>query len=157
MLKFLYYIYVGIRSFRSDLPFIRANDSIAFAPYSADSIRPPSIGTFPIWLDDVYLNVRSWAPTAASRFTESEASSTRLDVTLRSRHNYIPSTRGPTHIGVSHPVAPDPVSSSLRTPTATDISRAILRGKTPSLQTNLAIVMTSSSVCPTPTLCGTKT
>jgi len=148
MLKILYYVYAGIRSFRSDLPIISANDSIALAPWSADLIRPPPIGTLPIWLDDVYLNFRRLAPTAVSRFAESEASPTRLDINSRPRHHYIPSTRGPTLFGVSYPIAPGSVFSSFHTPTATAIPRTILHGPTHLPLTTLAIVMPFSFVCP---------
>jgi hypothetical protein len=72
MLKIIYYIYVGIRSFHPDLPVTKANDWIAFAPPTADLLRPRATRTFPIWLDDVYLSSRALAPSASSRFAESE-------------------------------------------------------------------------------------
>ena len=72
MIKILYCIYVGIRSFLPVLPFIKANDLIAIAPLPADLIRPLAIRTFATWLDDVYLKSREQARNNPSRFTESE-------------------------------------------------------------------------------------
>ena len=151
MLKILYYIYVGIRSFHPVLPFNKANDLIAITPLHYNLMRPLAIETFTNWLDDIYLNPRVRASNNSSRFAESEDYSPLPDPTHRPRHSRYSSTSWSLQNGTVHRSAPGNILTISRTPTATDGSCAT-RGGTPTLllRPTLAIVLKSLFVCPPP-------
>ena len=151
MIKILYYIYVGIRSFHPLLPFTKANDLIAIAPLPADLICPLSTTTYTNWLDVVYLNSQARVRNNPSRFTESEDYSPLPDPIPRPRSSGHASTSCPIQNGTVHCSAPGNIVTISRTPTTTDGSRAT-RGGTATLllRPTLAIVIKSLFICPPP-------
>ena len=149
MIKILYCINVGIRSFHPLLPFTKANDLIAIAPHPAELIRPLSIRTYTSWLDVVYLNSRAWARNNPSRFTEPEDYSPLPDPISRPRNSGYASTICPLQNGTVQRSAPGNIVTTSRTPTMTDGSRATRGGTTTLLlRPTLAIVLKVLFVCP---------
>ena len=151
MIKILYCIYVGIRSFHPNLPFIKANGLIAIAPLPADSIRPLAIRTFENWLDDVYLKSRARARNNPSRFTESEDYLPLPDPIYRTQSSGYAPTSGSLQNGTVQRSAPRNILTKARTPPAMDGSRANRGGTTALLLwPTLAIVKKILFVCPPP-------
>ena len=151
MLKILYCIYFGIRSFHPVLPFIKANDLIAIAPLPADLIRPLAIGTFATWLADVYLNSRARVRNNPSRFTEPEDYSPLLGPIYRPRHSGYAPTSFSLQNGTVQRSAPSNILTKSRTPTAMDGSRSNRGGTTTILlRPTLAIVIHFLFACPPP-------
>ncbi len=151
MIKILYCIYVGIRSFHPVLPFIKANDLIAIAPLPTNLIRPLAIRTLANWLGDVYQNSRARARNNPSRFTESEDYSPLPDPIYRPRHSGYAPTSGSLQNGTVQRSAPSNILTKSCTPTAMDGSRANQGGTTTLLlQPTLAIVIKFLFVCPPP-------
>ncbi len=151
MIKILYCIYIGIRSFHPVLPFIKANDLIAIAPLLANLIRPLAIRTFTNRLDDVYLNSRAQARNNPSRFTKSEDYLPLPDPIYRPRHSGYAPTSGSLQNRTVQRSAPSNILTKSRTPTAMDRSRANQGGTTTLLLwPTLAILIKFLFVCPPP-------
>ena len=79
MSKILYYIYVGICSFRVHLPLTMVIASTATAPPSAHVSNLTVHRAYKNWLDDIYLNFHYPATNILSRFTESDNNMRRPD------------------------------------------------------------------------------
>ena len=141
---------VGIGSFHSDLPFIKANDLTAIAPLPTNLICPLAIGTFPNWLDDVYLNSQVWAPNISSRFTKSEDYPLRLDPTHPPRQSDFCSNSCQLQPGPMQRSAPSNIIPIFGTLTTTDDSHATRCKSTLLLWTTLSIAIKILSVCPPP-------
>ena len=149
MSKILYYIYVGICSFRVHLPLTMVIASTATAPPSAHVSNVTVHRAYKNWLDDIYLNFHYPATNILSRFTESDNNMRRPDDYTYSKFFEPPSNARNLPPGTLNLTNPPQYEINFADEMA-NVPCPTNHAPPPTWWTSFLIVMLTFLVCPSP-------